>query len=485
MNKAEYLKQIDEVIAKGPFTDDWESLCRHETPRWYMRDKFGIFIHWGAYSVPAFGNEWYPRNMYRKNSPEYLHHKKNYGDPAEFGYKDFIPLFKAERFEPEKWADLFREAGARFVMPVGEHHDGFQMYKSELSSWNSAEMGPHRDVVGELKQAVENRGMRICVSSHRAEHWWFYNNGRKIPSDVQDDAFVELYGPAAGETLAQNSLYDNQPDKEFLDDWLMRTCEIVDRYHPSIMYFDWWIQVMAFKPYLKKFAAYYYNRAVEWGVEVAIDAKLDAFPLGAAVCDIERGQFSDMQRIFWLNDTSVAKNSWCYSDGNDYKTAQSIICDLVDVVSKNGALLLNVGPRADGTIPDEDAALLRAVGKWLSVNGDAIYDTHPWRVSGEGPTEVPEGMFSDTNRSEYTSEDIRYTMRGQYIYATVLKWPEDGIVRLKEMGHASKRFRSDIEETEILGYGVSPNVERRDALEITAKLELIDDMPVVIRFKVK
>ena len=120
MNKAEYLKQIDEVIAKGPFTDDWESLCRHETPRWYMRDKFGIFIHWGAYSVPAFGNEWYPRNMYRKNSPEYLHHKKNYGDPAEFGYKDFIPLFKAERFEPEKWADLFREAGARFVMPVGE-----------------------------------------------------------------------------------------------------------------------------------------------------------------------------------------------------------------------------------------------------------------------------------------------------------------------------------------------------------------------------
>ena len=220
-------------------------------------------------------------------------------------------------------------------------------------------------------------------------------------------------------------------------------------------------------------------------MEVAIDAKHDAFPLGAAVCDIERGQFSDMQRIFWQNDTSVAKNSWCYTDGNDYKTAQSIICDLVDVVSKNGALLLNVGPRADGTIPDEDAALLRAVGKWLSVNGDAIYDTHPWRVSGEGPTEVPEGMFSDTNRSEYTSEDIRYTMRGQYIYATVLKWPEDGIVRLKEMGHASKRFRSDIEETEILGYGVSPKVERRDALEITAKLELIDDMPVVIRFKVK
>ncbi|MFI3169699.1 MAG: alpha-L-fucosidase [Faecalibacterium sp.] len=482
MDKTAYLQEIETVIAQGPYDASWESLCEHGTPKWYQNDKFGIFIHWGIYAVPAFGNEWYARHVYRKNSAEYKYHLEKYGTLDKFGYKDFIPMFKAEKFDPEEWADLFQEAGAKFVMPVAEHHDGFQMYKSELSPWNAAEMGPCRDVVGELKQAVEQRDMKLCASSHRAEHWWFYNEGRQIDCDVNDPAYAGLYAPAHGVTLSQDNIFDNQPDQDFLEDWLVRTCELVDEYQPKIVFFDWWIQGIAFKPYLKKFAAYYYNRAAQWGVEVAIDAKFDAYAQGAAVRDIERGQLAQINRDFWQNDTSVAKNSWCYTVGNEYKTARSIICDLVDVVSKNGALLLNIGPKADGTIPEEDAGLLREIGAWLKANGEAIYNTHPWKTFGEGPTVVPEGMFSDTTRADFTSEDVRYTARAGVIYATVMSWPEDNKVVLKELALGSKHFCSVASRVEILGYDIAPLAERRaHGYEILAKIDA-GDKPVVIKF---
>ena len=175
------------MIAQGPYTDTWDSLCEHPTPKWYARDKFGIFIHWGVYSVPAFGNEWYPRNMYIKGSKENLHHEEKYGTLDKFGYKDFIPQFKAEKFDAKEWAELFKEAGAKFVVPVAEHHDGFQMYASDLCRWNAAEMGPKRDILGELKTEVEKEGMVLGASTHRAEHYWFFNGGRQIPeSDVND-----------------------------------------------------------------------------------------------------------------------------------------------------------------------------------------------------------------------------------------------------------------------------------------------------------
>ena len=256
MKKEEYLSLIDEVIAQGPYTDTWDSLCEHPTPKWYARDKFGIFIHWGVYSVPAFGNEWYPRNMYIKGSKENLHHEEKYGTLDKFGYKDFIPQFKAEKFDPKEWAELFKEAGAKFVVPVAEHHDGFQMYASDLCRWNAAEMGPKRDILGELKTEVEKEGMVLGASSHRAEHYWFFNGGRQIPeADVNDPEYADLYGPVAGITRDMSDIYDNPPSEEHMQDWLVRTCEIVDKYHPSIVYFDWWIQQYAWKPYLRKFAA--------------------------------------------------------------------------------------------------------------------------------------------------------------------------------------------------------------------------------------
>lgn len=404
----------------------WESLAQYTAPDWYQDAKFGIFIHWGLYAVPAFGNEWYPRNMYVHGTKEFAHHVETYGPQSEFGYKDFIPLFKAEKYDPDVWAQLFAEAGAKFVVPVAEHHDGFAMYDTELSRWNAAQMGPRRDLIGELANAVRNQGLIFGVSSHRAEHWWFMNGGKTFDSDVQDPAYADFYGPAQSNDPDWKSLdWQPRPHAKYLDDWLARTCELVDKYHPQLFWFDWWIEQTVFKPYLQKFAAYYYNCGAEWGKGVAINYKNAAFPPEAAVYDVERGQLRGINPHFWQTDTSVSKNSWGYISHHEYKTAGDIVGDLVDIVSKNGALLLNVGPRPDGTIPEPEVAMLRDIGRWLAINGEAIYGTRPWTRFGEGPTDVPEGGFTDTKRTAYTSADVRFTTKGDTLYAICLGWPEE------------------------------------------------------------
>lgn len=250
MEKA--LQNIDDVIEKGPYKDTWASLSSWQTPKWYQKAKFGIFIHWGVYSVPAFDSEWYPRNMYIEGSKVYEHHIKTYGAHKDFGYKDFIPMFKAEKFDPNAWAALFKKAGAKYVVPVAEHHDGFQMYRSNISHWNAYAMGPKRDIVGELKAAVEAQGMTLGVSSHRIEHWFFMSNGKKFESDMpQNPDRDDLYWPSMPDPENFDAI-DGKPSEEFMEDWLVRTCELIDNYHPKILYFDWWIQQEAAKPYLKK-----------------------------------------------------------------------------------------------------------------------------------------------------------------------------------------------------------------------------------------
>jgi hypothetical protein len=274
--KENAVSRIEQVIADGPFRASWESLETYTVPEWYQDAKFGIFIHWGVYAVPAFGSE---------------------------------------RFDPGQWAGLFRSVGARFVVPVTEHHDGFAMYDCGLSDWCAAKMGPRRDLIGDLAAAVRAQGLVFGLSSHRAEHWWFFDGGTQFDSDVTDPRSAGLYGPPRPE--------NTQPDAQFLDDWLARTCELVDRYQPQLVWFDWWIEQPAFRPYLQQFAAYYYNRGAQWQRGVAINYKHQAFPERAAVFDVERGQLGGIRPLFWQADTSISKNSSSLDARHDLSCAVS------------------------------------------------------------------------------------------------------------------------------------------------------------------
>ena len=430
MDQNEYLKIIEDTISNGKYKDDWQSLSGHKTPDWYYRAKLGIFIHWGIYSVPAYACEWYPRWMYNPGSREYEYHKKNFGDPKDFGYKDFIPMFKGERFNADEWVELFRRAGAGYVMPVCEHHDGFAMYDSDLNRWNVAKMGPCRDVAGEIKKACEAKGLAFCASSHRAEHFFFMNMGRTIDCDVNDENYRDFYGPAylcpeLSDVAVFHTLEDvfssAKPTEEWLTDWLVRTCELIDRYKPMILYFDTWIQNAAFKPYLKKMCAYYYNRAEEWGKEVTINYKHEAFPPDVATFDVERGALTDISPVPWQTDTAIGKKSWGYIEDNEFKPARQIICDLIDIVSKNGMLLINIGPKPDGTITGEETAVLNELGDWMDVNGEGIYDTIPWKTFGEGEVNNTAGSFQDNTEKVFTSEDYRFTYKNGFLYAFCMK----------------------------------------------------------------
>jgi len=433
------LSDVDRVAHQGPFRPDWESLQKYQAPDWYKDAKFGIFIHWGVYSVPAFGNEWYPRNMYRKDSDEYKHHIATYGPQDKFGYKDFIPMFKAEHFDPAAWARLFKESGAKYVVPVAEHHDGFAMYDSGLSDWTAAKMGPKRDIIGDLAKAVRAEGLHFGASTHRVEHNFFLGVGRTIPSDINDPKYAAFYGPAhtwlearRGTPLGNDFTYVSSA---WADDWLARSSEIVEKYHPDIMYFDWWIGQPSIRPNLTRFAAFYYNASLNYGDHVGVINYKDwAVEEHSAVLDLERGQLGEIRPLYWQTDTSISNKSWGYIKNDTFKSPQFVVQQLIDIVSKNGNLLLNIGPKPDGTIPDEVQQVLRDVGSWLAVNGDAIYGTRPWRVYGEGPTQVAAGSFHDTDTANYTAEDFRFTTKGNALYAIEMGWSAGGEAVIHSLG---------------------------------------------------
>jgi alpha-L-fucosidase len=365
--------------------------------------------------------------MYREGSEEYKHHIATYGPQTKFGYKDFLPMFKAEKFDPAAWAEVFKKAGAKYVVPVAEHHDGFAMYDSGLSDWTVAKMGPRRDTTGELAKAVRAAGLHFGLSSHRVEHNFFLGVAREIASDVNDPQYAAFYGPAHtwiapwGAPLSNDFTYVSTA---WADDWLARSAELVEKYHPDIVYFDWWIGQASIRPNLTRFAAFYYNSSLKHGDHVGvINYKDFAMQEHAGVLDLERGQLGDIRPLYWQTDTSVSNKSWGYIKDDTFKSPEFVVHQLIDIVSKNGNLLLNIGPRSDGTIPDEVQQVLLDVGAWLSINGEAIYGTRPWRTYGEGPTKVAAGSFHDTDTAKYTPEDFRFTTKGDDVYAIGLAWP--------------------------------------------------------------
>lgn len=489
MTVKEYLETIDRVNEQGRYKADWASLAQHPVPKWYMQDKVGVFIHWGIYSVPAYGNEWYSRNMYDKSCREYQHHLDTYGSHKQFGYKDFIPMFRVEKFDAEQWVSLFKKAGIKYVMPVAEHHDGFAMYDTDFNRWNAKQMGPCRDVLGELKAECEKQGLTLCASTHRAEHYFFMNMGRTIDSDVNDEEYRDFYGPAVyREEFDSRNLdacsadtYSAGASEEWLEDWLVRTCELVDRYQPSVLYFDWWIHNHSFKPYLKKLAAYYYNRAEEWGKEVTINYKHEAFPPNVATFDVERGALTGISPLYWQTDTAIGKQSWGYCTDNQFKSARQVICDLVDIVSKNGNLLINIGPKPDGTITEEETQVLLTMGEWLAVNGEGIYGTTFWKTFGEGEVNAKDGFFMDGEEKAFTDKDFRFTYKNGNLYAFQMR--PSNTVCIKTL---AKKPRHDflIENVSLLGGGHPLQYTRTESgLEIKLEGEFTSDLPLCFKIE--
>lgn len=439
---------------------NWESLSQYEIPQWFQDAKFGIFIHWGPYAVPAFGSEWYPRLMYMDEqvwnanfkvtseapSAVYKHHVATYGRPDKFGYKDFIPMFKGENFNAAKWIDLFVEAGAKYVVPVAEHHDAFAMYKSSVTRWNSVEMGPKRDILGELFEAARKSGLKTGASSHLAFNWAYFN--RKPEFDNWDPQYDDLYGVNREKT--------DQMSDEWRDIWWRRTADIIDNYQPDMLWFDFYLDKEAFQPDHPKLAAYYYNKGLEWGKEVVLQNKnfggFESFPPGTNVYDLERGKMSDIHPRAWQTDTSIGANSWGYVTNWISKTPNTLIDDLVDIVSKNGCLLLNIGPKADGTIPEDQQAVLLEIGKWLKINGPAIYGSKPWRIYGEGPTAVAVGHHTEGKNKDLTHEDFRFTTNDGKLYAIAMDWSDSGEINIRTLAKGGEHCRWAIQKVRLLGY---------------------------------
>ena len=452
-------------LKSGPVQPTWESLkANYAVPEWFKDAKFGIFLHWGLYAVPAHGSEWYVQHMY---SGMLQWHTEHFGPVDKFGYKDFIPRFKAEQFDPDAWVTLFKRAGAKYVVPVAEHHDGFAMWDSALTSWDAKDMGPKRDLIGDLATATRKQGLHFGVSNHRVEHYSFIPTPN-VPSDLTDPAFQDFYW-----TLNHSdALY-----QKFLEDWVARNVELIDKYQPEMLYFDNGINSRALDPIKLKVTAYLYNRTRERGQQPTMFSKgagEGSAYLTGAVHDLERGRMVGLSEDYWQEDTSIAHNSWGYNDDPlIIRNAGELIRELVDCVSKNGNYLLNLAPRADGTIPENQQLRLLEMGDWLGVNGEAIYGTRAWTTYGEGPT--PQGNangargLTDGMLKVYTSRDIRFTTKGDTLYAILFAWPTGDEPAVIASLAAGNTVDGKVEKVEMLGVA-KPLSFTQDEKGLTVKM---------------
>ena len=416
---------------------DWSKISDEQNynsePEWLKDAKFGIYFHWGVYSVPAYSYEWYPRHMFMESRKEYHFHKAKYGDPKEVGYDALIPFFKAEHFNAREWVDLFQKAGAKFAGPVAEHHDGFAMWDSKITPWNAKLMGPERDILGEICKEIKGHGMKLVTTFHHARQLQRYKNDTKRPEkpefwDMWDSHFPYIDGmPMTSNNPMLRLLYGNVTPDEFYEPiWFGKLKEVIDNYEPDIIWFDAWLDAIP-EEYLYKFVQYYIRESKKQTKDVVICRKQGDLPLNVSIENLEKSRKQNIEPRLWMTDETISTDSWSYTEDMELKKAKDLIDVLVDVVSKNGVLLLNVSPRADGIIPQEQQDILLSIGEWLAVNGEAIYGTRPWYTYGEGPTTQPAGDFANHKeflKVKYSWKDVRYTQKGNTIYATLLGVPQ-------------------------------------------------------------
>jgi len=479
--------------ATPAFEADWASLSRHEAaPEWFRDSKLGIYFHWGVYSVPAYSTEWYPRLMHLPGHPVWTHHLATYGHPSEFGYHDFVPQFTAESFDPEEWAELFQQTGARFAGLVAEHHDGFSMWASEVTPWNAGRRGPKRDITGELAASLRKRGMKLITTFHHAR------NLQRYHTLLQEDEFdgdmnvnwkshYPLFEgmPPSSDDPELAMLYGKVPEERWIREvWLGKLEEVIDKYQPDMIWFDSWLDEIP-EEYRKEFAAYYLNDAAARGQEVVILRKQNDLPLDFTVLDHEKSRASGASENVWMTDDTISRGSWCYTADLEIKPASEIIHALADTVSKNGVVLLNISPMADGTIPADQRETLQGIGDWMKANGEAVYETRPWVTYGEGPTKEPEGGFEDHAKFlelRYSAEDVRYTRSrdGHTVYAILLGSPTPGSsTTLEAFAEAG-----DVEGVSLLASEDAVEwAQSEDGLSVGAPASRIDAAAVVYRIR--
>ncbi|RKD91492.1 alpha-L-fucosidase [Mangrovibacterium diazotrophicum] len=415
----------------------WESLAKHNSePEWFKDAKLGIYFHWGVYSVPAFQSEWYPAWMYYTNLPKdhkgavvHDHHVATYG--ADFDYHDFIPQFTAENFDAADWAGLFEKAGARFAGLVAQHHDGFAMWDSKINHWNAAEMGPHKDITGELLAELKKRDIKTITTFHHARNLQRYANDSTHwanSGNVGNDSHF-AYDPNAVTSTTDEKLkylYGNIPADEFYDRWLGQVNEVVDQYAPDMIWFDSWLDKIP-EEYREKMLAHHYNAGESRGQEPIAFYKQEDLPDSVALIDIEQGGKTEISDKYWLTDITISDGSWCYTNGLKYKKADLIIRNMIDVWSKKGVVLLNVSPMANGIIPQEQRDVLLEIGDWIKRHEEAVYNTRAHSVFGYGIAEFEKGHFGGQSATmKYSKDDVRFSKSkdGNTLYVYLLGMPD-------------------------------------------------------------
>lgn len=441
-NLTKYTQEIDALIAAGPFRPDWDSLHEHKDAEWFRDAKFGIYTHWGPVTVGSSFSpgdaEWYGNQMYKPDHPAFDYHRRTFGDQHSAGYKDIIPRFTGERFNPEQWAVIVKQSGARFAGPVAIHHDNFAMWNSSLTRWNSVAMGPHRDVVGELAAAYRRNGLRFITSFHHGFAWRYYEPSFAYDgaNPEYDDLYTQVHAPKA------------PPSRHFQDRWAAEVYEVLEKYQPDLIYFDFEFYEVITPKYQKRLFAMAYDWAARNHREISVTQKSRAIHEHTGILDFERGRADTITPYPWLTDT--ATGPWFYVAAEKLRTAEYFIGVLADIVSKNGCMMLDVGPQVDGTFPQPSVDILVKIGRWLRINGEAIYGTRPWTTYGEGPTHNPAGAsFSESKDQPYTSRDVRYTTKRNALYAIVLGRPQ-GTIHLSSVNPAKLWFGA-VKSIEVLG----------------------------------